>query len=70
MEAVPANERIHRVKTSVAEKSRPQVEITNIAIRGVQFAAGFFPQTPAPKRRLLLNVFVGAGQEAVTRPAG
>ena len=57
------------VKTGVPEKSHPKVEIAHVAVSGIQFSAGFFPQTPAPERRFLLNVFVGAGQEAVARPA-
>jgi hypothetical protein len=65
MEAVPSNEGVHGVKTGVAEKSHPKVEISHIAVSGIQFTAGFFPQTPAPECRFLLNVFVSAGQEAV-----
>ena len=70
MEAVPTDEAVHGVKASVKEKSHPKVEIPHIAVSGIQFTAGFFPQTPASERRFLLNVFVGAGQEAVARLAG
>jgi len=70
MEAVPANESVYGVKTGVTEESHSKVEIADIAIRGVQFTASFVPQTSAPESRFLLNVFVGAGQEPVARPAG
>jgi len=70
MEAVTSNQGIDGVKTGVAEKSHPKVEIAHIAVSRIQFTAGFFPPTPAPERRFLLNVFVGDGQEAVARSAG
>jgi hypothetical protein len=70
MKAVLTDEGLHGVKASVAKKSHPKVEIANIPVRGVQFTAGSLPQISAPERRFLLNVFVGAGQEAVARPAG
>jgi hypothetical protein len=70
METVPSNERIHGIKTGVAEESHPQVEIANITVSGVQFTARLLPQTPAPERRFLLDVFIGASQKAVTRSTG
>jgi hypothetical protein len=41
MEAVTSNQGIDGVKTGVAEKSHPKVEIAHIAVSRIQFTAGW-----------------------------
>src|ERR1700722_16063336 len=50
------------------EESHPQLKVISDASRRIHARASLFPKVPAPKRRLLHNVAVSAGQKSVSGP--
>src|SRR5882762_10939736 len=68
MQPVSPDQRIHRVQPRVPEKSHPQRKISLRTIIGINVSARLLPQTPPPKCRLLLNMFVRPRQKSPARP--
>jgi len=67
--AEAADEGIDGIKFGVAEEAHPQFKVGAVAARGIHVRTGAFPQAAAPESGFLLDVAVGSGQEARTRPA-
>src|SRR5580704_7179994 len=68
MPAKAADKSVDRVKSSVAEKAQPQLEIARAAVGRIDAATCFFPEPTAPEGGFLLDIAIGASKEAGTGP--
>ena len=69
VEAKAADEGIDGVELGMAEEADPELEVSGNAARSVQMASGLLPEGAAPEGGFLLDIAIGASEEAEAGPA-